>query len=406
MKLHLFSLLMIIALFGVSLPVIAENLNSTNYTLINPELSSTSGSTSSENYRALLQVSSGISYGQLSSSLYKMGSGQGYTFMANVPKVACFETNTTSITTECTGLPNGNGMIGECGEEGCYDRAMIQIDSQANPSDTLYSIQVSKDDWETVSVVDGTTHTLKAYSNKSITDYKTKNQWENDPWHKYNLLGLQQNTQYEVRVTALQGDFTETPPSPSKSATTALRTVSFDLDIGSDLTAESDPPYISNLGSLSPETASFPSSQKVKIEVSTNVQSGLSVYVQDTYSGLRSTSTSYTIQSSSEDLANPSSNDGFGLQETGHTEDSNSLGFIVPGSTYDLSGSFVGAVTSSSQTRVFCTLIAANGTCGTTTPVWVTGGKLLLAIGARASLESPAVADFEDQLSFTVTSGL
>jgi hypothetical protein len=386
-------------------PVLADNLDSANYTLVDPEVAANAGTSASANYQALSLAGTGISLGQLSSSLYKVGSGQGYTFMANVPKVTCFETTTTGGTTECIGLPRGDGMIGECGLSGCYDRAMIQIDTQSNPADTVYSIQLSSDNWSTIYVVDGTTRTLKALSSKAIGDYKTKTQWEASPWTHYTVIGLRPDTEYKARATALQGDFTETPPGPSKTATTTLPSVSFDLDIGADFSVDTNAPYAVALGILTPETEKFQSSQRVKTDIATNAQSGVSVYVQDSYSGIRSNSSSYTLSSAAEDLSLPASGDGFGMQESGTTQGAASEGYVVPGAAYDVTGTNVGALSSSSAVRILCSLVSSSGTCGVSTPAWVNEGKALYTLGARASLNAPAKSDYTDTLTFTVIGG-
>lgn len=385
--------------------VYADNLGSTNYTLVDPEIASNSGTTSSANYQSLELAGTGIEMGQLSSSLYKIGSGQGYTFMANVPKITCFETTTTSGTTECVSLSRGNGMVGECGLSGCYDRAMVQIDTQSNPTDTVYSIQLSSDNWATVYVVDGTTRTLKALTSKAIGDYKTKTQWESSPWTHYTVIGLRPDTEYKARATALQGDFTETPPGPSKTATTTLPSVSFDLDIGADFTADTNAPYAVSLGILTPETEKFQTTQRVKTDISTNAQNGISIYAQDSFSGIRSNSSSYTLSSAAEDLSLPASGDGFGMQESGTTQDAASEGYVVPGADYDVTGTNVGALSSSSAVRILCTLLSSSGTCGVNTPTWVNGGKALYTFGARASLNAPAKSDYTDTLTFTVVGG-
>lgn len=405
MKLRLLILTIILGLLPNIGKVLADNLSSPNYVLIDPELSSTSGTSTTANYKLLTQGSNGISHGSISSSLYRIGSGQGYTFMANVPKVTCFETTTDSGSTDCVSLPRGNGMIGECGETGCYDRAVIQIDTQSNPTDTVYSLQLSKDNWATIYIVDGTSHTLKPLASKTIADYKTKSAWEGSPWDHFNIVGLEPNTEYKARVTALQGDFSESAPGPSVTATTSMPAITFDLDISPDLSTNTNAPYVVNLGVLTPETAKFQSSQRIKIDTSTNAQSGISVYVQDLYGGIRSTSTSYTLTSSSEDLSNPASGEGFGLQESGVEQSASSAGYIVPSSTYDVAGSNVGEVSSAVATRTFCSLVSSSGTCGVDTATWVTGGKALFTIGARATLAAPAKSDYTDTLTFTVTGG-
>lgn len=405
MKLRLFLTIAILSLFLTSYQVVAENLSSDNYTLIDPELSSIVGTTSSTNYKALIQGSGGIEFGQISSSLYKVGSGQGYTFMANVPKLTCFETTTDAGSTECIGLPAGNGMVGECGFGGCYDRAVFQIDTQGNPADTLYSIQFSKDNWSTIYILDGTTRQLKAYASKTIGDYKTKTQWEDAPWSSANVVNLSPNTEYKIRVTALNGDFTESPPGPSITATTGTPTISFDVDIGADLNANSNAPYSVDFGALNPETPKFLTTQRIKLEISTNAQSGVSLYVRDQFSGLRSTSTSYTLQSSNEDLSNPISQEGFGLQKHSTSEGSGSQGFMVSSATYEVAGNYVGAVSSLSHTLAACTLVSSSGVCTVDTPAWVVDGRILYTLGARATLAAPSVSDYSDQLSFSALGG-
>ena len=405
MKPRIFLMLMIITLFVFSRYVSAENLDSSNFKLVDPELGSNSGSSQSSNFQVLSLMGTGISMEQFSSSLYKIGSGQGYTFMANTPKLSCFETNTTSGTTLCSSLPRSNGMVGECGETGCYDRAMAQLDVQGNPNGTVFSIQISSDNWTTIYVVDGTTRTLKPIASKVAADYLTKSQWESSPWNHYNIIGLQPNTIYKARATAMHGNFTESAPGASRTATTSMPAITFDLDIGTNFASETAAPYSANIGNLTPETAAFNTSQKVKIDISTNVQSGVTVYVQDQYSGLRSVSTSYSLQSASEDLSNAASADGFGLQTSGTTQDASSAGYSVVGSTYDVAGGNVGAVSSSVATKILCTLTSSGSNCTSGTPTWVTGGSGIYTLGARASLSAPAKSDYQDTLTFTVTGG-
>lgn len=397
------TLLLVVALSTNT--VFAESLDSTNYKLLDPQIGAVSGTSASDNYAILVQGGSGIGLGEISSSLYKLGSGQGFTFMANVPKVSCFETVTTSMTTDCVSLPANNGMVGECGEGGCYDRAMLQIDTQANPTDTLYSIQLSSDNWATTYILDGTTRTLKAASSKSIADYKTKAQWEGSPWNRYNILGLQPDTEYKVRLTALHGDFTESSPGPEAIATTGVPTTVFDLDITPDISGTSTAPYSVNLGGVSPESYTFQTNERIKLSVSTNLQVGVSVFLQDEYSGLRSQSTSFTLESDDEDLANPASGDGFGLQFTESDEAAASEGYIVPSAVYAVSGTNVGAISSIAATRVLCTLTSPSGTCGVDSQTWVTDGRALFTLGLRASILAPAVADYEDTLTFTIMGG-
>jgi len=382
--------------------VFAANLDSPNYRLVDPELQSAAGEGTSTNYKALFMAGSeGISYGKVSSSLYGIGNGQAYTFMANVPKISCFETSTTGGTTQCTGLPNG--MTGICGTPGCYDRAILQIDTQSNPTDTLYLIEVSPDNFVTNYVVSGVTRTLKSYTSKSSADYLTKVQWETSPWQQVTVLGLKPNTQYSARVRALHGNYTESPAGPTVVATTAVTSASLDLDIATDFNTENNPPYSINLGSLTPEVGKILATPQIKIDFSTNAQQGATVFVNDAFSGLKSTSTSYVLTSSSEDLASSASGDGFGLQAFDKTQSGLSNGFANISSLYVTSASNVGAVSSTILNTIGCSKTAVLSDCTGGTSTWITDGSILVRIGARASLSAPTNTDYSDALTFTLS---
>jgi hypothetical protein len=388
-------------LFAKSI-VFAANLDSPNYRLVNPELQSAAGEASSINYKALFMAGSeGVSYGKVSSALYGIGSGQAYTFMANVPKISCFETSTNNGTTQCTELPNG--MTAICGNPGCYDRAILQIDTQNNPTDTLYLIEVSPDNFVTNYVVSGVTRTLKSYTSKSSADYLTKVQWEAAPWQQVTILGLKPNTQYSARVRALHGNYTESSTGPTVIATTAVTSASLDLDIATDFNTENNPPYSINLGNLAPEVGKILGTPQIKIDFSTNAQQGATIFVSDSFSGLKSSSTNYLLTSSSEDLATSVSGDGFGLQAFDKTQASESNGFATISSFYATTASNVGAVSSTVLNIIGCSKTAVLSDCSGGTSTWITGGSILVRVGARASLNAPTNSDYSDSLSFTLS---
>src|SRR5687768_3735009 len=96
---------------GIS-PVVAQNLNSSNYTLVAPEIGgAVSGTIDSANFSQLLSI--GLIDGMTSSSTgYEISGGFNRLIQANVPKVSCFETGSTGGGTVCTGIPGGDGMQG------------------------------------------------------------------------------------------------------------------------------------------------------------------------------------------------------------------------------------------------------------------------------------------------------
>jgi hypothetical protein len=383
-------------------PVSADNLNSTNYQLVDPEVEAISGTAASSQYKSLFGGGSGIYQGNVSSSLYHLGSGQGYTFMANVPKITCFETVSIAVNSSCTTLDSSNGMQGICGDTGCYDRAFIEIDTQENPADTLYSIEISPDNFVTRYIVSGGTRTLKSVETKALSDYLTKTQWEASPWQKGNILGLIPDQSYQVRVTALQGDFTESSFSPTKTAETATTYATLDLDIATDFNTENNAPYAYNLGKIAGESYLLSSTALIKADFSTNAQTGVELYVQDQYSGLKSLSTNYLLASTTEDLSLPANGDGFGLQVANQTESAGSLGKTILDANYAHTGTTVGSVSSAAAKRIACVRQNSGDSCSAGLGTWVSGASVLLKVGVRASFAAPPVNDFQDQLQFTL----
>lgn len=399
---HAITFFAVLILVGVLLigTVHAQNINSTNYTILDPKVDSGTGESSSTNYKALTQINNGVEGNQLSSSLYSVKSGNAYTFMANVPKVKCFETVTT-VSTLCTGLLHSQGMVQECGESGCYDRAKFEIDAQNNPTDTVYVIEVSTDSFSTIKVVDATTHTLKSIASKTISDYQTKSAWESGAYSAFNIFGLLPNTAYSIRIRALHGDYTESSPSPVVNATTSVPTVLLDLDIGTSSSANTNAPYTINFGALNPETASE-ATNKIWVDFSTNAVSGSSLYVKDSNSGLFSSSKSYTLASASEDLSLTASGDGFGLKTGTIQSDATATGFMAANSQYQTAGSQqVGAVNSSTPTQILCSSSIVSDTCPTSNGNPVLNGRIEIKLLARASLNASAASDYQTVLTFT-----
>ncbi len=196
----------------------AQNLESDGgYRIVDPTIDSggNDDQSSGSGYNLFSTIGGSLNDERFESANYKLGTGQGYTIMANVPTVASFNTNDISL----------------CGEGGCYDRARFEIDTQSNPSDTLYLVEISSDNWTTVQCLDGDTHLPKPIADKDINDYLTQGAWQAGTWSGLNILGLQSNTTYQLRIRALNGDFTESEPGPSTEARTNNPTIVFDLDI-------------------------------------------------------------------------------------------------------------------------------------------------------------------------------
>jgi hypothetical protein len=187
------------------------------YKIIDPTINSGSNDDQSSGggYSLFGTLGTGLEDERFESDNYKLSSGQPNKFMANVPTVASFSTDDTDM----------------CGEGGCYSSARFELDTQSNPSDTLYLIEISDDNWTTVQCLDGDTHTPKPISNKDINDYLTQSAWETGSWSAANAVGLTSESTYQIRVRALNGDFTESEAGPEASASTYTPKIVFDLDI-------------------------------------------------------------------------------------------------------------------------------------------------------------------------------
>lgn len=398
--------LLILLLFTFILPiktVAAEDLTSPNYKLVDPELAATSGETTSSNYRTLLTGQNWLTNTQISSSLYKIGSGQAYAFMANTPKIRCAETTTDQATTTCTALPTpitaNGGMQSVCGEAGCYDRAKIEIDTQGNPADTLYIIEISTDNWTTVNVIDGNTRVPKPLISKSISDYKTMSAWEAAPWNSFNVLGLRPQTTYQVRLRALHGDFTETANSPTKSFTTASPTMQFDINIANAFNSSTNPPHVVNFGKILPGTISSTVLQNtVYVKLSTNVHTGALVFVSSANNGLYSNDSNYTIPSiDSLDLSSEIS--GFGAKISSHQ--------AIPNTTFGIATRYnngalnqIGSILSAPQ-LLMCSDSNATHDCVSGDTSWVDSFEARVDLLTKAAPNTPSVNDFSETITFT-----
>lgn len=208
--------------------------DSTNYKLTGVTTSGLGGIFESTNYSLISNT------GQISadprnySTSYRINQGPSEAFRAGQPTIKCFETATNG-TTNCTSGPTellSGGMVALCGSTGCYNKARFEIEEYTNPSDTLYTVQISEDNFVSdVRCVSGSTFMPTSLSNCDINDFRTKEYWETEV---FNIKGLDANTQYYIRISALHGDFTQSDYSAISSATTSMGFVEFDIDIATE----------------------------------------------------------------------------------------------------------------------------------------------------------------------------
>jgi hypothetical protein len=381
----------------------AEELESTNYKIRGAVIDSAGEPLDSTNYSAVTTVGEFAVDIRNNSTNYQIRPGSVETFIANTPKISCLEA-TTDGSSQCTTGPtylNSNGMVRVCGPSGCYDRARVEIDTQNNPSDTLYAIQISTDNFSTdIRYIDGVTNEPKPQANKDLNDYRSKSDWESI---SANIQGLRSNTEYSVRVTALQGDFTESSPSPTQTVTTAHAIVTADIDIAdeSGSTTETAPPYQTGFtggdGLFQGGTVRI-APELIWLDSGTNAVNGLAMVHEGVNGSLYSSSTTGSIPSGNLDLR--STTEGFGIQHydysgTGDYElyetgsGNGELAEILVESDYNGSDDTVGEVATS-----FLRSLNSHGP--------IHSGRSAFYVKARASSSTPAATDYQEEITFVI----
>jgi hypothetical protein len=408
---HKTYLLIVLVLLSVLMILVssafAQDLESPNYRIEDPSVNSGGGISDGNNGRDILTSAAQTGADtRLESSSYALRTGFPNGIQANVPTINCIETNTDSTSTNCQYLPNSNGMIGECGSPGCYDRAKIEINDENNPVDTLYLVSLSDDGWATSYYLQSD-HTID--TTFDINDYMTQCTLEgrdpddancddssdtnwNESLQSNNIYGLKSGTTYQVRVRAVSGDFTETQYSPIQSTTTELPTLTLDLDIAAT-DIDTSAPNEMNLGTLRSGVIIDPDDD-IWVDISTNTIEGTSVYVQNNGQGLYSSATTESIPSETEDLSTNDGDGGYGLKTISSTQAS--LGPLQEASLYNTSNTTsVGNILSTEN------LIFFTDTTGTNDGP-ITDGRGRTTLKAK-SFESLAAGEYSDTITFTAT---
>jgi len=133
-----------------------------------------------------------INGNQMVGGSFDLGAGLMFVQQANVPRAASF-TN-----------PGGYS-----------DKLHLIIDNQGNPSDTIYAIAISPDNFVTNYFVKSD-HTIG--TTLTSADYLTYDLWGGGSG--IDIIGLQANTTYSVKIKAMQGKFSETGYGPVATAAT------------------------------------------------------------------------------------------------------------------------------------------------------------------------------------------
>jgi hypothetical protein len=371
-----------------------EELDSTNFKMVGVTTSGGGGILESTNYNVLSEVGSITADPRNYSTNYRIDQDPSTAFVADQPTVQCFETDTDG-TTDCTSGPAellSGGMVAICGGNGCYDKARFEIEPYANPSDTLYMIEISEDDFVSdVRCVDGSTFHPKTLTSCDINDFRTETYWETED---FNIQGLDPDTQYYIKITALHGDFTQSDFSLVANATTTFPLLFFDIDIAtnSGYTTESSPPYsVSFTGSdeLKPGAATVTATSLIWLDVDSSSSGGMAVIQRGENGGLYSLTTTETISSTNLDL-DSSLAEGFGLQSYYIDYESSAyLGEITAMSNYSGSGNVVGEV-STDPKKIY----DGDGP--------INEGRMGIYLKARAASERSAATDYSELINFVL----
>lgn len=290
---------------------------------------------------------------QLSGASYDMGPGLVFTNQANVPPAPSF-TNPANY----------------------YNKLQVILNAGSNPSDTLFAIAISTDNFTSDTRYVQSDNTVGA--TLGLEDYQTYAAWGGAGG--FNIIGLSASTTYTIKVKSWQGKFTETSYGPTASVATVGARLSFDIDVSASDT-ETGPPYTTDLGTLNPGSV-VDSPEKIWVDFDTNGESGGRVYVVASHAGLQSTHAGYTIGSVTGNLTALS--EGFGAQGSSATESSG--GPFSVASAYDLTSN-----------NVFTADTTIREIFSSSSPV--SGGRGSFLLKAKSSAVTPAASDYTETLT-------
>src|SRR5690606_23271608 len=141
-----------------------------------------------------------------------------------------------------------------------YDRLKFILDPGDDPTDVVYAIAISDDDFATTK-----------YISKELT---VIDQAEDDDWQTFAtwggeegavVTGLSSNTEYKIRVTAKQGEFTQSNFSPEATASTVVPSLTFSVNGNADM-------------GVWREDNNYSSTAVSTLTTSTNAYNGYSIY--------------------------------------------------------------------------------------------------------------------------------
>lgn len=302
-----------------------------NYELNNYGFGSSGGTASTSNYA--LEGKTGEISGQTAATAnYKIGPAYIGTRQANDPKISS--------------LDNNGGIY--------YNKLHFVIDTQGNPTDAKYALEISTDNFAADTRY--VKNDLTVASTLTTADFQTFATWGGGSGA--NIIGLAYNTPYWVRVSATHGNFTQSaygpnPSSAANTATTANPSITFNLTT----TSLPTPPFSVSLGTLS-LGAIATTADTINLGLTTNAANGANLYILSKNGGLKSASTSSTISSATVSLGSVGS--GYGAQSASVGQAAGGpLSAVIPyGGTSDA----VGIIDGTNRSLYTSTAPITNGT--------------------------------------------
>lgn len=264
-----------------------------------------------------------------------------------------------------------------------YNKLLFVLDTQNNPSDALYDLEVSTaSDFSTNDYYVQTSDTLG--STLTLSDYQTYSSWGGSVGTT--IIGLASSTTYYIRAQATQGTLNigaTTPESgygPSSNATTIAPTLSFCVYTNANCAALGSSEAFGTLAAGSVED----SPTNIGADFATNANGGGNVYIYSLNGGLYSAHANYTIASATADLASGGVSEGFGAQVTSTTQSAG--GPLTALSPYASSGNNVGGLSST-----ISNILTSAGP--------ITGGSSAIQLQAKTSLTTPSASDYSETVT-------
>ncbi len=326
---------------------------SSNYQLHNYGFGSGGVSSSSSPSYKLNGITGEVGGQDSSSSSYTLKSGHNQTQQANVPPAPTF-TNPANY----------------------YNKLHFVINTGGNPSDALFAIAISPDNFTTTYYVHPD-DTISGSFNPA-TDYQTYAGWGSGTGE--DVIGLTSSTTYKMKVRAYTGIFTETQFGPTATASTVAPQITFDIDV-SPTDSSTSPPYIVSFGNLLAGSV-VSASNYIWVSLDTNAESGGMVYVASQNGGLLSNAASHTITSATADLSAASEGEGAQVLSVAQT----SGGPLAADSPYNSGSNNVGFLSTILQ-QIF----------HTSAPI--VGGRGQVVLKAKINAQTQAAPDYADTMT-------